>query len=413
MKTTMDLLLLLRTNGLKTQLLRFIGKKMYFNMILNKEILQIYLKKLSQEYFNDEDDIELDDDEDIVKETYIGNLISNNIENSIEYILKFKCKISEIAMYFVCVGNMFGIEYLDEKYSYKIIQSEDIDWCTKAARNGHLHILKYLHEKNIYWNANTCSNAALNGHLECLKYLHENGCPWDTWSFSYAAMKRNLECIKYLHKNECPRDIHACKSAVFAESLECLEYLHENGFPWNNEICEYAALNDKIDCLVYAHTHGCPWDSKIFEHVSNLNTLIYIYENKDANGVSINWTTKTCAKFAENDNLECLEYAHTKGCPWDYKTCEKAAENGYLNCLIYAIKNGCPIDKRASYLAAKNGHINILEYLHENGYALDKKIYKNIDFENIKKKRKRCIIYTLNKLQPKWEESENYKKYKM
>ena len=51
--------------------------------------------------------------------------------------------------------------------------------CTLAAMNGHLEVLKYLHEKGCEWNEYACTNAAMNGHLEVLKYLHENKCPWD------------------------------------------------------------------------------------------------------------------------------------------------------------------------------------------------------------------------------------------
>ena len=39
--------------------------------------------------------------------------------------------------------------------------------------------------------------------------------------------------------------------------------------------------------------------------------------------------------------LECLKYAHEKGCPWDEETCSKAAYNGHLD----AHENGCPWDE--------------------------------------------------------------------
>ena len=39
--------------------------------------------------------------------------------------------------------------------------------------------------------------------------------------------------------------------------------------------------------------------------------------------------------------IECLKYAHEKGCEWDWRTCAGAAENGQIECLIYAHKEGC------------------------------------------------------------------------
>jgi len=46
---------------------------------------------------------------------------------------------------------------------------------------GHLEVLKYLHENGCPWDEEGCVYASRNGHIEVLKYLHENGCPWDNW----------------------------------------------------------------------------------------------------------------------------------------------------------------------------------------------------------------------------------------
>ena len=48
--------------------------------------------------------------------------------------------------------------------------------CTNAAVNGHLEVLKWLHEKGAPWNENACYYAAFNGHLETFKWLLVNGC---------------------------------------------------------------------------------------------------------------------------------------------------------------------------------------------------------------------------------------------
>ena len=48
-----------------------------------------------------------------------------------------------------------------------------------AASNGHLNVLKYLHEIGYSFDSHVIKQAARNGHLECLKYLHEIGCEYD------------------------------------------------------------------------------------------------------------------------------------------------------------------------------------------------------------------------------------------
>ena len=54
---------------------------------------------------------------------------------------------------------------------------------------------------------------------------------------------------------------------------------------------------------------------------------------------------RTCSYAAEGGHLECLKYAHEKGCPWDAKTCSEAAQRGHLECLKYAHEKGCPWDE--------------------------------------------------------------------
>ena len=49
--------------------------------------------------------------------------------------------------------------------------------CNKAASNGHIECLKWLHEKGAPWDERTCAWAAENGHIEVLKWLLASGCP--------------------------------------------------------------------------------------------------------------------------------------------------------------------------------------------------------------------------------------------
>lgn len=69
----------------------------------------------------------------------------------------------------------------------------------------------------------------------------------------------------------------------------------------------------------------------------------------------------------KNGHIECLEYAHTNGCPWDANTCKIAAYNGHIKCLTYAHANGCPWDQQTLINAVTNGHIECLRYAYENG----------------------------------------------
>ena len=78
-----------------------------------------------------------------------------------------------------------------------------------TAENGHLEIIKWLHENlsKIINSNNVCTTYAMNiaaaqGHLEIVKWLHENrneGCT--TTAMDYAASNSHIEVVKWLHEN--------------------------------------------------------------------------------------------------------------------------------------------------------------------------------------------------------------------
>jgi hypothetical protein len=61
------------------------------------------------------------------------------------------------------------------KYLHEDVKAPwDCETANRAALNGHLHILKYLSEREYKYGARSCAAAAAErGQLECLKYLHE------------------------------------------------------------------------------------------------------------------------------------------------------------------------------------------------------------------------------------------------
>ena len=107
----------------------------------------------------------------------------------------------------------------------------------------------------------------------------------------------------------------------------------------------FAAENGHLECLKYAHERGCPWDEL------------------------------TCAYAAKLGNLECLKYAHEHGCPWDARTCGTAAENGHLECLKYAQDHGAPdsahyvVDWQRMYVSAVDLIVQIALSHQRDGYV--------------------------------------------
>jgi hypothetical protein len=88
--------------------------------------------------------------------------------------------------------------------------------CIKAAANGHIEAVKFLHARGSPLTAN-CSTAAAKGgggHLKVLKYLRRQQCPWSGSCYRAAAAGGRMKVLRYLYRHGCPwneDDMWACR----------------------------------------------------------------------------------------------------------------------------------------------------------------------------------------------------------
>ena len=95
-----------------------------------------------------------------------------------------------------------------------------------AAGNGHLEVVKYLHETcHVNKSDWAISNASLNGHLEVVKYLHETvHAEVDEDAISNASANGHLDVVKYLYET-C--HAYVDDEAIINGHLDVVKYLHE------------------------------------------------------------------------------------------------------------------------------------------------------------------------------------------
>lgn len=219
----------------------------------------------------------------------------------------------------------------------------DRDTCAHAAKEGHIHVLKWLQElhnsgdqsfktSRCRWDWKTCQKAAEGGQLEVLKYARENGCEWDSDTCSSAAKNGHLEVLTWARENKCDWDWKTCANAATGGNLKVLKWARDRGCEWNAETCSGAAEGGHLEILRWAREQGCPWDEY------------------------------TCAWAAWGGHLETLKYARKHGCPWDENTCLYAAEGFLLKMSEKAKERLCNVTRNCDTGASKLEHLEVLEW---------------------------------------------------
>lgn len=99
-----------------------------------------------------------------------------------------------------------------------------------AAANGHLNVVRYLHDSGYGCSDVAMDDAATNGHLEIVKFLHDNrteGCT--TAAMDGAAKNGRLDVIEWLHEHrrEGCTDF-AMNLAAENNHRHVVQWLHEN-----------------------------------------------------------------------------------------------------------------------------------------------------------------------------------------
>ena len=67
----------------------------------------------------------------------------------------------------------------------------------------------------------------------------------------------------------------------------------------------------------------------------HINCLKSLFIHKDK---------RLCDYAAINGYLECLVYAHERGCKWDSNTCKYAYKSANYKCVKYMLDHGCEVN---------------------------------------------------------------------
>lgn len=159
--------------------------------------------------------------------------------------------------------------------SFTLFDCDNSDYCTLAAKHGHLEIFKWAIDR-YPTGADTYDSAARNGHLHLLKWAQEQGRLTGTYNIcSSAAEAGHLEILKWARDNDCPWNEDTCARAARGGHLEVLKWARENGCPFDPVTYAIASF------LYSAEMKTVPLDPQMTEFVRTINVCKDFTMKKD------------------------------------------------------------------------------------------------------------------------------------
>jgi len=258
-----------------------------------------------------------------------------------------------------------------------------------AAGNGHLDVIKFLlSNKNKGFTYLAVENAAERGHLKVLEFLYDiserQGMQMQRQAqgaLDKAAENGFLDALKWLHS----RNFQGCTSAAMDRSaaagfLDMVEWLHYNRSEGGTCMAmDCAAKNGHFAVLLWLHqnrSEGCSYEAMDFAAENgHLHIVEWLHFHR-TEGCS----TNAMDTAAANGHLMTLEWLHqyrTEGCT-SRAFCAAAAGTGYKEQTFLAVVEWLfshfPVSEQivaqSMEQAAISGNLAILEWLYLEHRAL-------------------------------------------
>lgn len=159
-------------------------------------------------------------------------------------------------------GHLDTFRYLREERGGRL----ELCMLQLAALNGHLPIVKYMYSQRPdlvrQWQA--VSHAAKGGHMHIVRYLHDVvGQPLSSAVLLRACRSGDIGMVTYCLRNGVPVDREACSCAARTQNLEMIKLLyahchHRNGAgrDWSWSVIMEAATTNSMIERWYCKTYG-------------------------------------------------------------------------------------------------------------------------------------------------------------
>lgn len=187
----------------------------------------------------------------------------------------------------------------------------------RAARNGHMEVVQWLHHNR----SEGCTTDAMNGaaefgHLGIVQWLHENrteGCT--VRAIDYAANQGHLHVVQWLHENRTEGcTTLAMDIAARNGLLEVIKWLHENRTEGcSTQAMDEAAKGGHLEILQWLHANRLEgYSDHVLDHAytyDHLDVCRWLHENTDAICHEFVFSSLGVHAFYSPDRLDVIEYA--------------------------------------------------------------------------------------------------------
>ena len=139
---------------------------------------------------------------------------------------RYRCALCALA---AKIGNLHVLEYLRTVLDCPW----DVQTCAMAGRYGHVHILEYARNNGCDWNDSTIIYAAQNGHLSIMEWAFQNGYTRETISIyasSNAAECGHLHILRWLHERRFPFHDEVTRYAADSGHQSIVQWLCARGY---------------------------------------------------------------------------------------------------------------------------------------------------------------------------------------
>ncbi|CAM9405904.1 unnamed protein product [Ectocarpus sp. 6 AP-2014] len=252
-----------------------------------------------------------------------------------------------------------------------------VDAMDRAARGGHLDVLKFLCQQGQKCTTEAIDGAAKEGHLEVVVWLHRNTSAGATKAaMDYAAANGYLPVVQWLHGNRregCT--VSAMNWAAENGHLSVAQFLHHNRQVHlrlalggcTTAAFDRAAMNNHVHVIMWLTENrseggtesALQWavsrgHTKASKHRLMAMVALLLAPRKDSGSEGVALKTR-----GSNTSVTSINSLDSLGLGLDSPTLSIAHGNGHF---------GFSCSKFAMDKAAQGGHSDVLQLLHDQGH---------------------------------------------